>query len=436
MLRTHYTKDIISNIDKERVIVGGWVRSLRELGSVKFLLLADMYGSCQITAKKGEVSDEIFGKISGFNKEDVIIVEGHVKQNKQSPRGAEIVPEKFTLLSKSEAPLPLDFKVKAGIDKRLDWRPLDLRKPDVNAIFRIESALVQGFEEYFNKNKFVKTFTPSILGSSSEGGAEIFPVIYFLKEAFLRQDPQLHRQLTIAGGFDKIYEIGPSWRADPSHTSRHLCEHRNCVAEMSFIKDEYDVMKVEEELITHTIEKIKKECEEELAVLQKEISVPKLPFPVLEFPKIYEILEEMGKPVPYGEESDREGEMLLGQYVKQKYKHEFFFINRFPFKVKPFYVMRVDSEPEWARSIDLIYKGTELSSGGQREHRHTQIIKQAKEKGMALENLKWFIDHFKYGVPPHGGFSIGIERIVMKLLELENIKEAVLFPRTPERLVP
>ncbi|MBI4895104.1 MAG: aspartate--tRNA(Asn) ligase [Candidatus Aenigmarchaeota archaeon] len=435
MLRTHYTKDITPKTDKEKVIVGGWVRTIRELGSLKFMLLADMYGSCQITAKKGDVSEEIFSKITSFNKEDVILVEGHVKENKQAPLGAEIVPEKFTLLSKSDTPLPLDFKVKAGLDKRLDWRSLDLRKPEVNAIFRIESMIVQGLEEFLNKNGFVKTFTPCIMGTTSEGGAEVFPVVYFLKEAFLRQDPQLHRQLVIAGGVDKLYDIGPSWRAEPSHTTRHLCEHRGCAVELSFIKDEYDVMKVEEELIKHAFEKVKKDCENELKILGKEIIVPKTPFPVIEFPNVYEILSEMGKKVEYGEEPDREGEMLLAQYIKEKFNHEFFFMNRFPTKVKPFYVMK-SNEPEWARSTDMIYRGTELSSGGQREHRHTQLMKQVKEKQLSPESVRWFTDHFKYGVPPHGGFCIGIERIVMKLLELENVREAVLFPRTPERLVP
>ena len=436
MLRTHYTKDIRPSIDKQKVIVGGWVRTIRELGKVKFLLLADMYGTCQITVKKGEVSEELLGKLSGFGKEDVILVEGHVKKNDQATGGAEIVPEKFTLLSKSESPLPLDFNVKSGLDKRLDWRTIDLRKPEVNAIFRIESAIVHGMEEWLDKSGYIKTFTPCLMGVTSEGGAEIFPVVYFLKEAYLRQDPQLHRQLVIAGGVDKLYDIGPSWRADPSHTSRHLCEHRGCAVELSFISDEYDIMKVEEQVVISAFKRVEKDCKEELETLGLKLNIPKAPFPIIEFPKVYEILEEMGKKIEYGQEPDREGEMLLYQYVKNKYNHDFFFLNRFPFGIKPFYVMKIDNEPEWARSTDMIYKGTELSSGGQREHRHTKLMQQVKEKNMDIEKVKWFTDSFKFGVPPHGGFCIGIERFVMKMLDLENIKEAVLFPRTPERLVP
>ncbi|MBI5332039.1 MAG: aspartate--tRNA(Asn) ligase [Candidatus Aenigmarchaeota archaeon] len=436
MLRTHYTKDIGPELDGEKVVLAGWVRAVRELGSLKFIIIADMHGECQITAKKGDVSEEIFAKINSFGKEDVITIEGRVKKNEKASRGAEIIPENFATLSKAASPLPLDFKVKAGIDKRLDWRSLDLRKPEIMAIFKIESAVVQGMEEWMHNNDFVKCFTPCIMGVTSEGRADVFPVIYFMKEAFLRQDPQLHRQLVVAGGIDRMYDIGSNWRADPSHTSRHLCEHRGCAVEIGFISDEYDVMRIEEKVVAAGFEKAQKECSHELGVLEKQITIPKIPFPVLEFPKVYEILAEMGKQVEYGDDIDREAEMLLGEYVKNKFKHDFLFLNRFPFSKKPFYVMRYDDEPEWARSTDMICRGTELSSGGQREHRYDRILKQAKEKQMTLESVKWFTDHFKYGVPPHGGFCIGIERIVMKMLGLDNIKEAVLFPRTPERLVP
>ncbi|MFH0836848.1 MAG: aspartate--tRNA(Asn) ligase [Candidatus Aenigmatarchaeota archaeon] len=436
MLRTHYTKDIGPDLDGQKVTIAGWVRTVREMGSLKFVILADMHGECQIIAKKGNVPEEVMARIDSFGKEDVITVDARVKRNEKTARGAELVPEKITILSKAASPLPLDFKVKAGIDKRLDWRSLDLRKPEVMAIFKIESVIVHGIENWMSKNGFVKCFTPCIMGATSEGGADVFPVIYFMKEAFLRQDPQLHRQLVIAGGIDKMYEIGSNWRADPSHTSRHLCEHRGCAVEIGFINDEFDVMKLEETLVAAGFEAVQKHCKAELDILEKTIDIPKLPFPVLEFPKIYEILAEMGKHVEYGDDIDREAELLLGEYVKNKYKHDFFFLNKFPFSKKPFYVMRYEDEPEWARSTDMIYRGTELSSGGQREHRYDRLLKQLKEKKMAPESVSWFTDHFKYGVPPHGGFCIGIERIVMKMLGLDNIKETVLFPRTPERLVP
>ncbi|MEM2920955.1 MAG: amino acid--tRNA ligase-related protein, partial [Candidatus Bathyarchaeia archaeon] len=269
-----------------------------------------------------------------------------------------------------------------------------------------------------------------------EGGAEVFPVVFFDKEAFLRQDPQLHRQLLIASGFDKLYDLGPNWRAEPSHTPRHICEHRACAVEFAFMEDESDMMRCEEELVAYTLRQVAKECEDDLKLLKKDILPPKTPFPELRFPEVYEILEEAGKHIEFGEDYDRESEQILASYVKHEYDSEFFFVNRFPFSAKPFYVMRVEEDPRWARSVDLIYRGLEISSGGQREHRYERIISQILEKGLNPKNLEWFTKFFKYGVPPHGGFCLGIERLIMQLLGLSNIREAALFPRAPERLLP
>jgi aspartyl-tRNA synthetase len=252
----------------------------------------------------------------------------------------------------------------------------------------------------------------------------------------LRQDPQLHRELLIAGGIEKIFEVGPSWRAEKSHTIRHMTEHRTIAAEIAFIEDEHDVMELEQNIVVYALEKVKKDCAEQLEVLDKDVKIPKTPFPELQFPKIYDILKDLGSPVPKGEDLNREAEEALGKYIKEKFKSEFFFVNRFPSEVKPFYVMRIDENPAWARSIDMMFKGMELSSGGQREHRYEKIVSQIKEKGLNLESLKWFTEVFKYGVPSMGGFSLGIERFTMQLLDMENVREATLFPRDPERILP
>jgi aspartyl-tRNA synthetase len=325
---------------------------------------------------------------------------------------------------------------RANLDTRLDWRVLDLRTKESTAIFKIQAKVVEGMEDYLKKNGHLQVFTPCLIGGASEGGADVFPVVYFEKEAFLRQDPQLHRQLLIASGYDKIFDLGPSWRSEPSHTTRHLCEHRGCAVEEGFIKDEIDTMRIEEKLIIAVLKKIKKECGGELELFNKKIKIPKTPFPEIRFPKLYDILEKLGKKIPHGEDLDRKAEILLARHIEKKYKSDFFFINRFPFKAKPFYVMRVDENPEWARSVDLIFKGIEQSSGGQREHRYEKIIQQVKEKRMSMKRMEWFTKFFKYGVPPHGGFNLGIERFVMALLDLKNIREAVLFPRVPERFLP
>jgi aspartyl-tRNA synthetase len=418
--------------------VKGFVDEIRDLGGIKFFKLNTSDGYVQVTINKSSTPKNIVHEFDKLTRQSCIIVEGKKVENSKAPQGFEVFPERVKILSIAQTPLPLDpsGKTQAELDTRLDWRSLDLRHPRNRAIFKIQSKIVQGMTEYLNENGFLQVFTPCLMGAASEGGSEVFPVAYFDKEAFLRQDPQLHRELTILGGVEKLFDLGPSWRAELSHTTRHLCEHRACAVELSFIKDEYDVMKVEQELVADAVERVKKDCEREMELLGVEIEKPKLPFPVLEFPKVYDILAEFGKKYEIGEDYDRESEVLLWKYVKEKYKADFFFVNRFPFAVKPFYVMRVDKEPIWARSVDMIYKGVELSSGGQREHRYEKLIEQVKEKKMNLDSVEWFTKFFKYGAPTLGGFAIGIERLTMQLLDVKNVREAVLFPRTPERLLP
>ncbi len=221
-----------------------------------------------------------------------------------------------------------------------------------------------------------------------------------------------------------------------SHTPRHLCEHHTFAVELGFISDEMDTQRFEENLFSYTIGKVSETSKAELELLGVKVETPGTPFPEIRFPEVYDILKEYGKVVPFGEEPDREGEALLAKHIKEKKGSDIFFMNRFPFAVKPFYVMRVDDEPQWARSVDLVYKGMELSSGGQREHRHSKLMEQVKMKGMDESKIAWFTDNFRYGVPPHGGFALGVERTVMQMLNIENIREVCLFPRTPERLRP
>jgi aspartyl-tRNA synthetase len=438
IIRTHYTSQITKDDAEKEVTVAGWVHKLRDLGNLKFIVLRDREGQIQITLKKGVTAAELIELANTLREEDVIAVKGVVKPTKIAPKGREIVPTKIDILSKivSSVPVSVSGNIESNLDTRLDFRVLDLRRPEVLAIFKIQSKLVEGVQEYLKKDGFQQVFTPCLMGAASESGSEVFPVVYFNKSAFLRQDPQLHRQLAVISGMDRIYDLGPSWRAEPSHTPRHLCEHRGCAVELGFITDEYDAMRVEERLVQGGVRKVKEECKEELELIGKEIEVPKAPFPEIRFPEVYGILEDFGKKIPFGEDYDRESEAIIAKYVKEKHKSNFFFVNRFPFKAKPFYVMKVDEDPQWARSVDLVCKGLELSSGGQREHRYEKIMRQVKEKGMSPVSLQWFTEPFKYGAPPHGGFNIGVERLTMQLLDIDNIREATLFPRTPERLLP
>lgn len=422
----------------QRVTVSGWVHDVRLLGGISFVLLRSSKGIIQVTVPKKSVAGEVVDLVTSLHQEDIITAVGVVKESKIARNGFEIIPESVMLRSASAVPLPLDPRgvTEASLDTRLSWRSLDLRRPEVAAVFRIEDALVSGFESSLRSNGFIRVFTPSIIGGISEGGAEVFKIDFYGKEAFLRQDPQLHRQLAIAGGLGRIYDMGPSWRAELSHTPRHISEHRTIAPELSFITDERDTMRVEEEMVLAGIREVNSKCKGELELLNLMAKLPKAPFPELTFPEIYETLEKRGHALARGEDLDRESEKMLAEYVKEKFDSDFFFVNRFPWKVKPFYVMRVDEQPQFARSVDLLYKGVELSSGGQREHRYSNLVQQVKEKGVDSEGIRWFTDAFMYGVPPHGGFSFGIERFTAMFLGLGSVKEAALFPRDPERLQP
>lgn len=426
-----------ARVGKE-VNLAGWVHDVRVLGGISFVLLRNSKGIVQIAAPKKEVSPELLESISGLHQEDVITCSGTVKESKAARLGFEVVPKVIEVLSKAAVPLPLDPRgvTPAALDTRLHWRSLELRRPESSAIFKIENAVVQGFEEYLRSEGFIRVFTPSILGGVSEGGSEVFKIDYYGKPAFLRQDPQLHRQLTIAGGFDRIYDLGTNWRAELSHTPRHLSEHRTIAPELAFIADERDTMLVQEKMVAHGIRKTLEGCATELSTLKIDLKVPETPFPEVAFPEAYETLAKFGKKLKRGRDIDEASQRALAEHVKEETGSDFFFLNRFPSAAKPFYVMRVDDKPEFARSVDLVFKGLELSSGGQREHRHDRIVAQIKEKGFSVEDLKWFTEPFRYGVPPHGGYSFGIERFVAYLLNIQNIKEAALFPRDPETLQP
>ncbi len=416
----------------------GFVDDIRDLGGIKFIRLNTSEGYVQVTIKKGTASPEIVAVSDRLTRQSCIVARGIEQDNPSVRTGKELIPSEIKIITLSEVPLPLDpsGKTPAELDTRLDWRSLDLRTPKSRAVFKVEAALIEGMFRHLSKRGFMPVFTPSLMGAPSESGSELFSVAYYEKEAFLRQDPQLHRELAVLGGLDKVFEIGPSWRAELSHTTRHLSEHRTCAVELAYIKNEKDTMRAEEKMIRSAIEFVKKSCGQELALLGANIDIPKPKFPVIDFPGLYDILEQHGKVIAHGEDYDKESEQILANHVKEKYGSDFFFVNRFPFGAKPFYVMRDEKDPEWARSVDLVYRGTEISSGGQREHRYEVLMAQIKEKKMDPSNLDWFTKFFKYGSPTMGGFSIGIERVVMLMLGLKNVKEAVLFSRDQERILP
>ena len=411
--------------------IKGFVQEIRVLVNNCFVIIRNKEGLFQLTVKK---DNPLFETAKNLKRESVVYVEGE-KPQKQIAKIPEIVPRSIDVISQPIESLPIDTtgKTQTSLIKRFDNRAIDLRIRKNFLIFSIEDTILESAREFLRRNGFIEVFTPCLIGGISEGGSEVFEVDFFGKPAFLRQDPQLHRQLLMLAGFEKIFEIGPNWRAEKSHTTRHLCEHRGIAVEMSFIKDEYDLIKLEEELVKEIMKKVKQKFDN---VIENEfntkIEIPKS-FPVIEFPEVYEILKQKNlKPTADLKEKE---EKVLWDYSKQKFGSDFFFINKFPFSEKPFYVMKYENS-EFARSTDLIAKGVELSSGGQREHRYEKIIEQIKEKNLDKEVLEWFTKNFKYGAPPHGGFCIGLERLTMVLLNLQNVREATLFPRDPERLLP
>lgn len=428
----------VSKVKKGIVVVAGWVRELRDFGRLKFLILADRSGEIQITAKTGEVESEILETIEKIGKEYVIAVRGKVRENEKAPNGKEIVPERIEILSTSESVLPLEVraKAKAELSTRLDNRFLDLRKKENLAIFKIRAQASNAIREFFYKNGFMEVHTPKIVASATESGANVFPILYFEKEAFLAQSPQFYKQACMVAGFEKVFEIAPAFRAEKHHTIRHLTEYTSVDAEISFIESHEDVMKVVESLVKYVFEKVSEKCEKELALLNVKLSIPELPIKRITMREAYKLLEKEGYSIEYGDELDTEGEKLFGKIVKEKFRSDFVFLTEFPWKVRPFYTYRKEDEPEWTKSFDLIYKGIEIVTGGQREHRYEKLLANCKEKGVNPEAIEFYLKMFKYGAPPHGGFGLGLDRLIMLMLDLKNVREATLFPRDPERLEP
>jgi len=420
------------------VLISGWVSDIRDLGGLKFLILKDRSGTIQITMPKKEMTKEIMETAEQITKESVISVEGKAQSAKQAPRGIEIIPEKLELVSKAHAPIPLDLsgKIKSDLSVRLDYRFLDLRNPRSLAIFKIRSKMFKLITDYYDSQGFTAIQTPKITSAGVESGAELFPVVYFDKEAFLSQSPQVYKQMMVCAGFERVYEIAPVFRAEKSHTTRHLTEFTGVDFEMGFIKDENDVMDVIEGMCRRILEGLKKECSSELEMFGVNPSIPKK-IPRIEMREIKKVLaEKYGKKIPEDEDLDAEGEEMAGKYVKEKYGEEFVFVTLYPWKKRPFYHMRPEGNANVTKSFDLIWNGVEIATGAQREHRYEILKAQAKEKGVDLDAMKSYADIFRYGAPPHGGVGLGLDRMVEQLLKLDNIREAILLPRDPERLTP
>ncbi|MCL4391598.1 aspartate--tRNA(Asn) ligase [Candidatus Parvarchaeota archaeon] len=420
-----------------RVELLGWAESIRNLGGLAFITLRDINGKYQITVSK-ESNPVIFEKIPEIKNESVIKVVGEKRENAKAVNGYEIIPSDLTVFTSAEQPVPLNLseKVQSSLDKELDFRFLSLRKPRTAAIFKIQSTVSNAIVKFFEDEGFYQIHSSKIISQATEGGANVFQVLYFDKTAFLAQSPQFYKQMMMAAGFERVFEIGPVFRAEPHHTSRHLTEYTSVDLEMSFIDSYEEIMTVMEKMILRVFKEVKERNKADLELYRIKLEEPKIPFPRIPISEAAEILKKYGNKLKEDGDIDPEGERIMGQYAKEKYGSDFFFLTEFPWSIAQFYHMKQKDNPEVTNRADLIYKGLEITTLAQREHRYDVLIKQLKEKGLDPEKFKFYTDFFRYGVPPHGGSGTGLERIVKQMLNLENVAEATLLPRTPDRLIP
>jgi len=431
-------KDLNSHIGKE-VETAGFARAIRDQGNVKFLMVSDISGEVQaVVLKNHKEAYELFKKIT---LESVISVKGLVKSEKQAPGGMEIEAKNIEILSLAEPELPIPVYEKGegetSLDKRLDWRFLDLRKSKNALIIKIWTLLEAGFRNYWTDNNYLEIHSPKFMASASESGADVFEVKYFNRKAYLAQSPQFYKQMAMAAGLERVFEVGPVFRAEPSFTSRHATEFIGFDAEISYINSYQDVIKELEETIHRSIVAITKTYALDIKKhFNRELPVPKLPFPQLSMKEAKKILAKLKVPNERDGDLSPEEERQICEYVKEKYHHEFVFITDYPVSVRPFYHMRHKDDQKLTCSFDLLWNGVEITTGAQREHRYEVLVKQAQEKGLDLKGIKFYLDFFKYGCPAHGGYGLGPARMIIKIFNLENVREATYLYRGVKRLEP
>jgi len=436
--RTCYIEDVKPEMDGSNIVIYGWIHSVRDIGRVKFIVLRDKTGKIQVIARKNSIDEGKFKHISDLARESILWVKGTVQKSGIAKTGVEIILEDYGVISEAK-PLPIEIwnpDINTQFAKRVEYRYLDLRRPEVQALFKIRAKAQSLIRRFLESKGFIEINTPKIVLMGAESGADVFEVNYFGRQAYLSQSPQLYKQMLMSSGIEKVYEIAAYWRAEKSHTSRHLTEFWMLDVEVSFIDNIEDILKLLEDMMVYVISELKDEECRSLEVLNVKLNTPKSPFPRVTIREAYKILAENGKILQYGDDLDTEAEEKLGEIFMKNYDSEFLFVLEFPWGKSPFYSMRREDEPEWVIGFDLLYKGLEIASGKQREHRYEKLLQNVIEKKLKIDTLKWYLESFKYGMPPHGGFGFGIDRFIKQMLNLEDIREAILFPRDPERIHP
>ncbi len=431
----------LSHHNGQTVTLRGWVQTIRDQKQMQFIILRNPTGKVQVVHKKQQ-NPGLAIIVSTLTRESAVRVTGRVVKNPNVRLGGiEIQLAELDIENKAASPLPIEpfGEDPPGLEPRLDWRHLDLRRPENHLLFQIQTTVQAAMRNFWEQEGFIEIHTPKIMGSASESGAELFELPYFDTTAYLAQSPQFYKQMAMAAGFDKVFEIGPVFRANPSFTSRHDTEFTSVDVEIAWIRSHEDLMVFEEQWLCHILFAVQKSHGESIAEhFGRQVTVPAYPFPRIAMEEAVVRLAELGYTPPPQRQGDLcpQGERILCEYIQKTYGHEFVFLTDYPVSVRPFYHMRYPEDPTVTKSFDLLWNGLELTTGAQREHRPEILAAQAAKKGLSLEPLRFYLDFFKYGCPPHGGFGFGLTRMLMILLGYNNVREVTYVYRGPKRLYP
>jgi aspartyl-tRNA synthetase len=421
----------------ERVRIRGWVNALRDQKRMQFIVVRDETGMAQVVLAKDDPPSELNERISTLTDESAVTITGMVVADERVKLGGlELKLDDLQIDALAEPELPVTPD--SGLDKRMDWRYIDLRRPDRRLIFEVQTTVERAMREFWHKQGFVELHSPKLMGSASESGAELFKVEYFEGVAYLAQSPQFYKQMAMAAGFGRVFEVGPVFRANPSFTSRHDTEFTSVDVEISWIDSHEDVMSFEETWLSYVLDVVQREHGADIeATFDTPVLRPTVPFPRVTLAQAKELLREHGHAAPgEGHDLDPPSERALSAIISERDGHEFTFVTDYPTTVRPFYHMRHAEDPTLTKSFDLLWRGIELTTGAQREHRYEQLLAQAADKRVETESIGYYLDFFRFGAPPHGGFGFGLTRLLMQLLAQDNVREVTFLYRGPHRISP
>ncbi len=430
-VRKYYSANVTPFMDGKEVTLFGWVREIRDLGGIRFIILQDREGTIQVTVPRKKASSEVLSKSNALQKRYGVGVKGIVKKTTMSPRGVEVVPKEIKILNTAATQLPIDIteKTPANIEARLDARALDLCQEKNSAAFKIQHNALEAIRSFLFEKGFLEVHTPRIIASATEGGAALFTVDYFGKKAFLAQSPQLYKEQLVMS-LEKVFEVGPFFRAEESHTRRHLSEFVSVDIEQAFA-DAKEVMALLEQVIQHACKTVKEKCTKELAKLKHKVEVPEVPFKRLTYNEVLDSLKKEGVEIPWGEDLSTEALRFVSRLHS-----DFYFITDWPTHSKAFYIKPREDAPDLCEGFDLMWRWIEIVSGGTRIAEKNLLVARLREQGLNPETFKYHLQTFDYGMPPHAGWAIGLERLTMILTGKKNIREVTFYPRDRVRLTP